>query len=156
MDESLQFQNMDSWKGGGGSKFGLSFKQIILMHINRCVLNGSVEWHGGYWNEVGHNPTTRTYIHNSREVYCNSIKMLRALLLAYFDKKMGDRDEELKEEYDEKLEERSKDNEGQVNDATRSKWHEYKISWHIKLFEELVQLSKRLNFFEETSADEEF
>ena len=56
--EDMQFQNMDNWQGGG-QKFGLTFKQIVLMHINRCVLNGSTEWHGGYWNETGSNPVNR-------------------------------------------------------------------------------------------------
>jgi len=50
IEDNIQFSNMDSWKGSSG-KFGLTFKQIILMHINRCVLNGSTEWMGGYWNQ---------------------------------------------------------------------------------------------------------
>ena len=57
MSEDLQFSNMDSWRGsGGGGKFGLTFKQIILMHIQRCVVNGSLEMRGGYFQEkqLGH------------------------------------------------------------------------------------------------------
>jgi len=152
--EDIQFSNMDNWKGSG-QKFGLTYPQIVLMHINRCVMNGSVEWHGGYWNETGHNPTVRHYVQNSREVYCNSVKMLRALLLGYYDKKIEERDNELFEIYNKTSEEfdeleKKRDSKDMIND-----WNKFKIKWHIELFEELLKLSKRLNFFQEESADEE-
>src|SRR3989344_3930095 len=99
MSDEIQFSNMDSWRGGSSGKFGLTFKQIVLMHINRCVQNGSVEWHGGYWNETGNNPTIRTYVQNSRDVYSNSVKMLRACLLGYFDKQIKEADKKLQEEF---------------------------------------------------------
>jgi len=150
--DNIQFQNMDSWKGGSG-KFGLTFKQIVLMHIDRCVRNGSVEWHGGYWNETGNNPTIRTYIQNSRDVYSNSIKILRALLLGYFDKKAEEEDKKLQEEITNKLKEYEKKEE--KNKEIRYEWYNFKVQWHIRLFEQLVMLSKRLNFFEEETAEED-
>lgn len=150
-EENIQFPSMDSWKGSSG-KFGLTFKQIVLMHINRCVINGSVEWHGGYWNETGYNPTIRTYVGDSRDIYNNSVKMLRALLRGYFDKDIKLRDKELKEEIDKLTVKYYKE--------TISKKQIYKlrgeiIKFHIELFEELVMLSKRLNFFEEETTEEE-
>ena len=99
MNDEIQFSNMDSWRSGSSGKFGLTFKQIVLQHINRCVVNGSVEWHGGYWNETGNNPVIRTYVQNSRDVYSNSVKMLRALLIGYFDKLMKEADKTLQEEF---------------------------------------------------------
>jgi len=153
MEDSMSFSNMDSWKGGGSNKFGLNFKQIVLMHINRCVVNGSVEWHGGYWNETGYNPTIRTYVHNSRDVYCNSVKMLRALLLGYFDKKIETADKELYEEYTQSYGEYLKDE--KASKDVKYEWYNYKVDWHLRLFEELIMLSKRLNFFEEQSSEED-
>ena len=144
---------MDSWRGNSSGKFGLTFKQIILMHINRCVQNGSVEWHGGFWNEYGNNPVNRTYIQNSRDVYSNSVKMLRACLLGYFDKKIEEADKKLQEEYAGKLKE-YEENEQKGKDI-KYEFYAYKVGWHIKLFEELIMLSKRLNFFEEESSEEE-
>jgi len=152
MDE-IQFQNMDSWRGSSSGKFGLTFKQIVLMHINRCVQNGSVEWHGGYWNETGNNPVIRTYIQNSRDVYSNSVRMLRACLLGYFDKRTEEADKKLKEEYQKKLKEYEEKEEKGKN--VRYEWYSYKVEWHIRLFEQLIMLSKRLNFFEEESSEEE-
>lgn len=153
MSDDIQFSNMDSWRGGSSGKFGLTFKQIVLQHIDRCVRNGSVEWHGGYWNETGYNPTTRTYVQNSRDVYANSVKMLRALLLGYFDKKTEEADKELQEEFSEKYkeylerEEKGKD--------IKYEWYNYKVEWHIRLFEQLILLSKKINFFEEETSEEE-
>lgn len=154
MDE-IQFSNMDSWRGSSSGKFGLTFKQIVLQHINRCVVNGSVEWHGGYWQERNATNYTieRIYIQNSREVYCNSVKMLRALLLGYFDKQMTEADNQLHEEYEkeysnyDEIEKKGKD--------VKYEWYSYKVEWHIQLFEQLIMLSKRLNFFEEESSEEE-
>ena len=149
-NEQTQFQNMDSWSGGG-EKFGLTFKQIILMHLNRCVLHGSVEWHGGYWNTTGNNPTTRIYVPNSREVYLNSVRMLRACLLGYYDKKMEEKDKKLQKEFEEEESEYDKKENSDRNDYL---WRLYKTEWHIELFEELIMLSKRLNFFEEGTSEE--
>lgn len=153
MEDQIQFANMDSWRGGGSGKFGLTFKQIILMHINRCVVNGSVEWHGGYWDERGYNPTIRTYVHNSRDVYSNSVKMLRACLLGYYDKKITEADKKLQEEFNKKYEEYS--NQEKKGKEVKYEWYNFKVEWHIRLFEELIKLSKRLNFFEEETSEEE-
>ena len=153
MDE-IQFQNMDSWRGSSSGKFGLSFKQICLMHINRCVTNGSVEFRGGYNREINHgNFSTSEYVPDSRDVYNNSVKMLRALLLGYFDNKMEKADTELKEEWDKTYEEYSEQEKKEKD--IRREWYGFKVDWHIRLFEQLIMLSKRLNFFEEESSEEE-
>ena|SRR3989344_1089338 len=154
MNDEIQFSNMDSWRGSSSGKFGLTFKQIVLMHINRCVVNGSVEWHGGYWQEKTQaNWTDKYYVQNSRDVYSNSVKMLRALLIGYFDKLMKEADKTLQEEF------AKKENEYNELDKKGSdikyEWYKYKVEWHIKLFEQLIMLSKRLNFFEEETSEEE-
>jgi hypothetical protein len=154
MNDSLSFQNMDSWNGGSSSKFGLNFKQIVLMHINRCVVNGSVEWHGGYWQEkIQANWTDRHYVQNSRDVYNNSIKMLRALLLGYYDKQMKEADTKLQEEWATKYNQ-FKEKEKVAKDILND-YYSFKVDWHIRMFEQLIMLSKRLNFFEEESSDDE-
>ena len=151
-EDSIQFQNIESWRGSSG-KFGLTFKQIVLEHIRRVTINGSVEWHGGYWDEKGFNPTIRTYVHNSRDVFNNSVKMLRALLLGYFDKQTKDADAEIEKEFDRKYKE-------YVEIANKGKdvkheWYNYKVEWHIRLFEHLIKLSKTLKFFAEVDSSEE-
>ena len=155
MDDHLQFQSMDSWKGSGGGKFGLTFKQIILMHVNKCVSNGSIEFTGGYWRTISYNPIIKEYQPDALSVYCNSVKMLRAILLGYFDDKMIEEDKRLKEEFESSYEEFQKEKEEDDNkiDELRSRWREYKIEYYTELFEHLIMLSKRLNFFEEKSSE---
>jgi hypothetical protein len=156
MDDSIQFLNMDTWKGSGKRQFGLTFTQIILMHINRCVMNGSTEWHGGYWNtktinQGGVISTEKVYVRDSREVYTNSIIMLRAILTGYFDKKMEERDKKLYPKIKELNEKIKKATDKKEID----KYITDKIGYAIELFEELVKLCKRHNFFEEEVIEEE-
>ena len=151
MNDNVSFSDMDGYRGSSG-KFGLNFKQIILMHINRCVINGANEWHGGYWETRGYNPVTKTYVPNSREVYNNSVKMLRACLLGYFDEKMQKADDELQKEIKEAFDKCKESVEDGKKDF--SEWNSLKTGWHIRLFEELLLLSKRLNFFEEEDSGE--
>lgn len=152
--DNIQFSNMDSWRGGSSGKFGLTFKQIVLSHINRCVINGSVEFRGGFWQSINRGAySDSVYVADSRDVYNNSVRMLRACLLGYFDKQMEKADNELKEEFDEAYKEFSEqENKGK---EIRREWYGFKVDWHIRLFEELIMLSKRLNFFEEESSEEE-
>ncbi len=150
---------MDSWRGSSSGKFGLNFKQIVLMHINRCVINGSVEWCGGYWEKkfkpIGSGVLTdEYYVQNTRDVYCNSVRMLRALLLGYFDKKIEKPDKEIQEEL-EKIYNKHKKEAEEGNKRAKKDYNEEKVELHIRLFEELIMLSKRLNFFEEEAAEED-
>jgi len=152
--ENIQFSNMDSWRGSSSGKFGLTFKQIVLQHINRCVVNGSVEFRGGFNQGINRgNYTDYIYVPDSRDIYNNSIKMLRALLLGYFDKQMKEADKELQEEFDKSYKEFSEQED--KSRELKHEWYNFKIDWHIRLFEELIMLSKRLNFFEEESFEEE-
>jgi len=148
--DDVEFQNTDTWKGG--DKFGLTFKQIILMHINRCVLKGTTEWHGGYWNEKQKsNWVEKYYVPDSREVYNNSIRMLRCILLGYFDDIIESKDKELQEELVKAYEEYEKSNKDK---SAKVEYYEAKVDIYIRMFEELIMLSKRLNFFQEEDTKE--
>jgi len=151
--EEIQFSNMDSWRGSSG-KFGLTFKQIVLMHINKCVANGSVELRGGFWQSINRGAySDSVYVADTRDVYNNSIRMLRACLLGYFDEKMKKADKELQEEFEKEYKKYS--SEETINKEKKAEWYSFKTDWHIRLFENLILLSKRLNFFEEESSEEE-
>lgn len=162
MEDNLQFSNMDSWKSAGSGKYGLTFKQIVLMHINKCVYNGSVEWRGGYTNKqyrpIGGGQTVleETYIPSTREVYCNSVRILRACLLGYFDKKMKEADKKITEKLNKELKKyKELLKESDKMDDKKIDYHQEKINNYLEWFEELILLGKRLNFFEEESSEEE-
>lgn len=152
-EDSLSFSNMDSWHGGSSGKSALTFKGIIIEHIRRCVINGSTEFRGGYNKEVGNNPVTVVYVPDTRDTYNNSVKMLRCLLLGYFDKQIKEEDEKLRLEFEETFKSyEEQDNKGK---EVKNEWYKFKVEWHIRLFEQLILLSKRLNFFEEETSEEE-
>jgi len=152
MEEDTSFVNMDNWKGNNSNN--LSFKQITLQQIKTCVQNGSVDWHVGGWKQIQKNNCTEdVYVENTREIYQNSVRMLRVLLLPTFDKQMNNADKELQEEHTStekettnQLKEKKEDN---LKSEIKKEWISYNLEWHIKLFEQLILLSKRLNFFEE-------
>lgn len=146
----VEEMNMENWKGSGPG-FQLTMKQIIMMHINRCVINGSVEWHGGYMDEkvVGSgsgSQITRKYIPNSRSVFCNSIRMLRIILLSYFDEDIKPKDKKIMEDVN-----TLEDSKGKKE---RDEYYGEKINLHIDMFEQLVLLGKRNNFFEEEEIEQ--
>src|SRR5258705_10599700 len=106
--------------------------------------------HGGYWDSrivssgSGNSNIVKSYIPNSRETYCNSVTMLRSLLRGYFDKAMEEAEKKLQGEP------QSNDKEKTPEQITKEK-----IKYHQDLFEQLVMLGKRLNFFEEEASEEE-
>src|SRR3989344_5219302 len=156
MNDEIQFSNMDSWRSGSSGKFGLTFKQIALQHINRCVVNGSVEWHGGYWQDKSHgNLVEHFYVQNSREVFCNSVRMLRALLLGYFDKTIIASDKIIQEQLKTARDTYLKSCEKSEDSKTKREYYEVRVEYYTQLFEQLIMLSKRLNFFEEETSEEE-
>ncbi len=151
MEETIQFQNPDTYRGSG-NKGSLSFPQIILMHIHRCVLNGSVEWHGGYWQEkFKENWTEKHYVQNSRDIFNNSVTMLRVLLLGYFDDKTKKIDEKIQKDF---LDAYKKYKVSKETDA-KLDYDQLKIDLHVKLLETLILLAKSENFFQEEGTTED-
>lgn len=169
MAEEESFRNMESYRGGSGGKLGLSFKQIIIQHCNRCVLNGSQEFRGGFNREISVNPTITVYVPDTRETYFNSVRMLRALLLGYFDNEAKAAIEKLDKEWIKRKEadikkiadwdavkaERQFDERDDLIDDLDRKRTRWNVEFYIELFEQLVLLTKRLNFFEEETSTEE-
>lgn len=150
MSEDITFMNTDTWRGSGSGKFVLTFPQIVLMHVNRCIINGSDEWKGGYWEERissagGVGTKERRYIPDTKNVFNNSVRMLRALLLNYYDKKMGEDDKRitgLLNEIKKKIKTIS-------NKEDLNMLQIEKVEVSTDLLECLIGLAKRLNFFQE-------
>jgi len=66
----------------------LEFRQIVLAHIKKILELGSVEFRGGYWQDIGSNPVRSEYVADTRDCYINSILGFTEVLLPYFDKDM--------------------------------------------------------------------
>lgn len=148
MSDDIQFQNMDNFKGGG-NKGGLSYQEITLMQLWESIKKGSVEMGGGYWEKKTQITTSgagivdERYIPSTSAGYNNSLIHLRILLLPHFDKEMKKQDKE----YKTALAKLDKDN--------PEKLHDKKVKLSQELFESLVMLAKRKNFFQERTEGEE-
>lgn len=177
MDDDIQVLNMDTWKGGGGtSKYGLTFTQIIIQHINRCVLAGSKEMIKGFWqtkrDKYGND--IRSYEPDTRLEFINCVQTLKHILLPSFDDEAKKKTVILMEQINEANKRCLKAEEVWFDDlninAKKKTYHvkgflnqdavffqqfiNYKVDIYRMIFEELILLGKRLNFFEEESIEE--
>jgi len=85
------------------NKDQLSFKFIVLQHLQRIGQYASVEFRGGFWEEKPHpniqvNSTIQVYVPDTREVYSNAVEYLADILYPYFDKDMKKSEEEAQKE----------------------------------------------------------
>jgi hypothetical protein len=140
-----------SWSGGG--KTALTIKTIMMEHIRRCVVYGSTEFKGGYNQTIVRNntPDVVVYVPNTREAFTNGVQMLRAVLLGYFDEKMTKQDELLAIEFKAKGKVMG-DADGVIPEKNLQAWYSYTTAHARKMFEQLLLLAKRLNFFEDKTS----
>jgi len=160
-DEKITFADMDSYQGSGSGKFQLTFKQICLMHINRCVVNGSVEYRGGFYEQklstqggMGAQ-IVKTYVESKIDIFCNSVRILRALLQVHFKEEDNTKkDKILRDKLQDIIKKYKKSNE-EKKEYTKIAFQEDKIDIYMDMFELLLRISKKLNFFEERESVEE-
>jgi len=130
----------------------MTFKQIILNHLNRIIIFGSKEMRGGYFDERINNQgmVIRTYVEDTREVYCNSVTALADCLLAHFDKEMIKAEDDLTKEYSAEEKSLTKQNEkGDITDQeANDKVRNVYLINKRKLFRELNKFLKRKNYLD--------
>lgn len=129
-----QFIDAESYSMDRGH---VSFREIVLLHLQRITALGSVELRGGFWKEkprMSHNIayTETVYVPSTKDSYMNAIDMLHDLLLPLFDKKM--------KEAIKKLEEETKNMDKSDKEA--------KLKLKRKLFQQLSLLLNRLRYLE--------
>lgn len=100
-----QFEDAESYVGSFG-KDKLSFKFIVLQHLQRIGQYASVEMHGGYFQErtkviQGSAVTEQIYISDTREIYSHAVDYFADVLAPHFDKEMKKQEEENNKELDE-------------------------------------------------------
>ena len=86
-EEPIFQENTGSSFGSGG----VSFKEIILIHLRRISILGCVEFSGGYWKTVFSSigaPPEKVYIPDTGEIYMNAINCFSILLYPNFDEEM--------------------------------------------------------------------
>jgi len=82
----------------------LDFKFILMRQIDKVRLSRSTEMRGGYWERKpvyagGGVGTMEVYIPDTREVYINSVKSLRSLLIPYWDNEYNEEEKKTIKDY---------------------------------------------------------
>lgn len=159
-----EFASPDSWRTAGAAKGELTIKGIIMQQIQHTVSTLSREMHGGF-NALKGSKEVVEYVPDSRQVFVNSVRALRALLLMYFEaddelrtKKMALAAKVTIKEFDAKF----KTNLDTLNKELHAKypgkdessitkfnteWDVTLVDQYILLFEQLLLLSHRMKFF---------
>lgn len=92
---------LDAESYSGSKQEGITFKEIVLRHLNQIIGFQSTEMRGGFWvtkTKISHGIATETkeYVADSREVFGCSINALYDILLPHFDKTMSKDAEDIK------------------------------------------------------------
>lgn len=97
VEEDFSFEDSEDWRGVPHGS--ITYEQIVLNQINKCVSEGSKEIRGGFYEQKRTSKgIIELYIPNQHEVYIRSVDCLNDLLLAYFDDEMEKASEELMKE----------------------------------------------------------
>lgn len=133
---------------------GMTFQQLILMHLHKISVICTQEFTKGFWTtkviSSGGSHTSakyeKIYHPDLRDSYVNAIGFLHDMLIPHFDKAMEKKSEDIEKSISEK---RSKliillkqDN---TFDA-KEKMMLFKLDQHRKLFQELSRLLHRLGY----------
>lgn len=128
----------------------LSFKQLVIMQVQRVVLVGSKEFKAGFFvydRPLGQTGQPIKYFGDTRKEYLQSIDALCDLLLPKFDKKMREYFANFNKTFDSKVE-LVKAELRKQKDATIDNLWEYKIKIYRKHFQKLLEFIEENNWFE--------
>ncbi len=139
-----------------GNKNEVSFRSIVLGHIQRIALLASKEWRGGYWQERtivtsgGFSSAEPIYVPDSREEYSNAVDYLADLLFPHFDSEVRDAETSLNEELEEVKEQLRKQVKNTDDALERFKeiLHDEKVKIKRKLFRHLCSFLYRRKYLE--------
>ena len=163
-DTNLNFLDAES-QGPDYMKDKISFRDIVLQQVKRVTNVAAVEFHGGFYETKPHpnpnvNTVLKTYVADSREIFCNSVEILADLLFPYFDDDMKTDEEAAAKERDAAYKKRTVIN--KVGDGEYEyKYEDSKINWLVDrveidrlLFRALCAFLYRIKYLELGKAED--
>ena len=142
------FQDPTEEGGNFYSNDKITFRDIVLEHLKRCVKLGSVEWRsGGYEDKAtitnGVVNIIKIYISDTREEYIHAVLQLRNLLIPHYDNKITTYDKTYQDEIKTLFDEYEKNKTKSSVNIFRNK----QLKLTNELFIELNKLIFRLDYF---------
>lgn len=136
----------------------ITFKDIVLRHLQKISTFASVEFRGGYWEERpfvsgGMSGSYKTYVPDTREVYSNAVEYLADILYPHFDEQMINEEKELtkikEQAFDKYSRKVDSDSNKQFDSTTlRRFYREACLSANKKLFRSLCSFLYRKRYLE--------
>ena len=147
------FQVIEDTGGSWGNKQGMTYQEILMNQLSRITKIASQELREGFWKSIplksgtGAMMMSKVWISDGRREYINSIQCLNDLLLARFDKDMTEQAKKLNELLKTKRKKYRKE------DELESKFIDYELKIHRKLFQQLNLLIGRMGYFTEITGE---
>jgi len=147
------FQIIEDTGSSWGNKQGMTYQEILMNQLSRITKVASGEMKEGFWKSIplksgtGAMMMSKIWISDGRKEYINSIQCLYDLLLARFDETMITKAKKLKELLKTKRKKYREENE------LESKFIDYELKIHRKLFQQLNLLIGRMGYFTETTGE---
>jgi len=143
------FQIIQDTGSRWGNKGGMTYQEILMNQLSRITKIASQEFREGFWKSMpmktgtGAVMMTKVWISDGRKEYINAIQCLNDLLLARFDDEMKKQFKQLENDLKERKKKYTKEG------KTETKYINYELKIHRKLFQQLNLLIGRMGYFEE-------
>ena len=146
MEENIKFQDAESYSSQSKD---ITFKQIVLQHVNSISGYASKEMRGAYYENKASKGgfITQVYVPDTREVYSNAVNYLADVLAPHFDKEMEEAEKRLEDEGKNEYND-IKDSDKNSDDLKVQKISNLRQLNKRKLFRELMRFLYRKNYLD--------
>ena len=137
----------------GNNRGGMTYQEILMNQLSRITKIASQEFREGFWKALpmktgtGGTLMEKVWISDGRKEYINAIQCLNDLLLARFDDDMKKQSEQLEQDL------KDKRKEFREKAKAETKFIDYELKIHRKLFQQLNLLIGRMGYFEEATGE---
>lgn len=127
----------------------LEYKFILMRQIDKVRYAGSKDWAGGEYRELYNKNSgfqETIYMPDTRMEYINSIKVLRDLLIPYFDEVFKKSEKSLKGKIlltQQKIKKKTKNDDKYTAQDILNNYRNYLVELYRELFQECISLAQR-------------
>lgn len=146
MEENIKFQDAESYSSQSKD---ITFKQIVLQHVNSISGYASKEMRGAYYENKASKGgfITQVYVPDTREVYSNAVNYLADVLAPHFDKEMEEAEKKLDDEWRKEWNDIANDDKNSENSKVQHVNDSRQLNKR-KLFRGLMRFLYRRNYLD--------
>jgi hypothetical protein len=147
MDDNVKFMDAESYSGGQNKD--ITFKQIVLQHVNAISGYASKEMRGSYYEDkvAKGGFVQHVYVPDTRDVYSNSVNYLADILFPHFDKEMREAERFTIAEFDRELK-KIRELKDVSDDTKTQEYSQMNFRNKRKLFRHLCSFLHRIKYLD--------